>query len=300
MGIRFRIKVVILKSPFILFLLHSILSTSMRKFFKTLSLGALVFAGVSCSEDPVPPAPDEEKDPCETPPIISNVNVGNTSCGSRNGSIQIEAAGENGGLKYSLNGVGYQENNQFANLAAGTYTVKVRDGEGCEDQQEVSVGEGNNSLAVSAASKTSADCGTTTGAITIAAAGGEGAYTYSINGKDYQSEASFEGLGPGEYTIYAKDASGCSASSKVTLLSGVSYSSTIAPIIKANCAISGCHVAGTSRSNLNEFAEVKSRSVTIKNYTQSGHMPPAGSGKKLTDQEVNAIACWVNDGAPEN
>ena len=297
---RFRIKVAILNRPFILLTTHSILSVSMRKIFKTLSLGALLFAGVSCSEDPVPPAPDEEKDPCETPPIISEVSVGNTSCGSRNGSIEIEAAGENGGLKYSLNGVGYQESNQFSDLAAGTYTVKVRDKEGCEDQQEVVVGESNNSLAVSAVSKTSSGCGTTTGALTLAATGGEGAYTYSINGKDYQSEASFEGLGPGEYTIYAKDVSGCSASSKVTLLSGISYADAIAPIIKANCAISGCHVAGTSRANFNEFAEVKSRSVTIKNYTQSGHMPPAGSGKKLTSQEVEAIACWVNDGAPEN
>ena len=272
----------------------------MKRFFNICFLGALIFAGGSCSEDPAAPTPDEEKDPCETPPTISEISVENTTCGSHNGSIRIEATGENGGLKYSLNGVSYQDSNQFTNLASGTYTVKVRDQEGCEAQQEIVVGESNNSLAVSAVSKTSSGCGTSAGAITLAAEGGEGAYTYSINGKDYQSEASFEGLGPGEYTIYVKDASGCASNSKITLLSGISFKNSIAPIIQVNCAISGCHVEGTSRANFNVFEELQSRSMTVKEYTQSGHMPPASSGKKLSAEEIEAIACWVNDGAPEN
>ncbi len=52
-------------------------------------------------------------------------------------------------------------------------------------------------------------CGTNTGTVTINANGGTVPYTYSLNNLDYTSNATFENLAPGTYSISVKDANNC-------------------------------------------------------------------------------------------
>lgn len=52
------------------------------------------------------------------------------------------------------------------------------------------------------------DCttiGASDGKLEITAQGGDGSYTYSINGVDYQASDTFSGLSAGDYTVYVKD-----------------------------------------------------------------------------------------------
>lgn len=77
----------------------------------------------------------------------------------------------------------------------------------------------------------------------------------------------------------------------------VAFSTQIAPIIQANCAVSGCHAAGAILPELTSFEKRKASAAEIKHETQSLHMPPPSSGKSLTQEEINLIACWVNQGA---
>jgi len=81
---------------------------------------------------------------------------------------------------------------------------------------------------------------------------------------------------------------------------GTSFSQTIAPIIDSNCAISGCHVNGQQLPTLESYEQISANSGKIKTRTSNGTMPPPNSGLSLTIDEIAAIACWVDSGAPEN
>lgn len=81
---------------------------------------------------------------------------------------------------------------------------------------------------------------------------------------------------------------------------GISFSQTVAPIIAMNCAISGCHVNGQQRPTLETYEQIADNADRIMIRTSNGTMPPFSSGKSLSIEEINDIACWVGDGAIKN
>jgi len=62
-------------------------------------------------------------------PGILAVEATPSDCGVENGTITIEATGND--LEYSLDGGNFQQSEVLTNLANGTYTIVVRDGAGC-------------------------------------------------------------------------------------------------------------------------------------------------------------------------
>jgi len=77
-------------------------------------------------------------DSLSAPPLISFLSIESdpASCpDSADGHIAVSATGGTPGdtvpYTYSIDGVNYSANNNFYNLAAGTYTVYVKDGQGC-------------------------------------------------------------------------------------------------------------------------------------------------------------------------
>lgn len=84
----------------------------------------------------------------------------------------------------------------------------------------------------------------------------------------------------------------------------VGYSSTVLPIIQANCAIPGCHVSGgTGTGNFTTYAGLKGQVTngrlipSIEQASNAAAMPPSG---KLSDCEIAKIVIWVQQGAPLN
>lgn len=75
-------------------------------------------------------------------PVSATVTPSNTTCGNNNGEITItNPIGGSGNYSYSLDGVNFQTNNVFANLAPNTYTVwVVSAGDACEETYTVTVG----------------------------------------------------------------------------------------------------------------------------------------------------------------
>ena len=68
----------------------------------------------------------------------------------------------------------------------------------------------SSTLAVEVVSKLDVTtCLAIDGSITVAATGGIVPYAFNINGGSYQSDGTFKNLGPGSYTLYAKDANHC-------------------------------------------------------------------------------------------
>ena len=78
--------------------------------------------------------------------------------------------------------------------------------------------------------------------------------------------------------------------------SDVTYSGSIAEIISVNCAVSGCH-AGPQFPDFRVLANIQANASNIKIRTQNRSMPKSGS---LTQQEIDLIGCWVDNGALDN
>jgi gliding motility-associated-like protein len=128
--------------------------------------------------------------------------------GDINGIITITAGGGIIPYQYSIDaGVNWQASNVFT-VAAGTYTIIIRDANNCTKTQIATVTEPAVLTAASVNGNASCDGGND-GVITVNAAGGNSGYTYSIDGVNFQPSNIFN-VAPGTYTITVKDNLGCS------------------------------------------------------------------------------------------
>ena len=120
--------------------------------------------------------------------------------------IIVTASGGTGTLEYSINGTTFQTNNQFSNVANGTYTVTVQDSKGCTATAQVTVNVAPLTLQVSVVHLL---CfGDQNGSITVTASGGIPFYAYSLNGGNFQSNPTFSNLSAGFYNVTVKDFEG--------------------------------------------------------------------------------------------
>lgn len=83
----------------------------------------------------------------------------------------------------------------------------------------------------------------------------------------------------------------------------VNYEINIKPIMQTNCSTPYCHELGAGGVNLNTYAQVKMAAEggkflkAIKH--QAGASPMPKSGGKLSDGDIEAIECWIQNGYKE-
>ncbi|MDF9798738.1 hypothetical protein OKW21_004001 [Catalinimonas alkaloidigena] len=246
----------------------------------------------SCDED-------EEGVTCPDNFTLSTTNVTNATCEAENGTISLSASGAQGTVSYRLDGGSSQSDNTFTDLAPATYEISAEDAEGCTTSLTVTVG--NEEVEINAqASTTASECGQAEGTLMVEANGGTSPYAYSLDGENFQSDNAFEELEASEYVVTVQDANGCTTELTASVDTEISFSARISDIISTNCAVSGCHVAGTGLPNFTEKQTILNRAAAIKSRTGSGTMPPPSSGGSLSNEQIEAIACWVDSGAPDN
>ena len=151
-----------------------------------------------------------------TQPAAIGINAVPTmiSCaGLNNGQIFVSASGGSAPLTYSINGTTFVSSNTFNGLSAGTYTVTVKDVNGCQQTFNTTITE-PAPLSLTCVPTVSNG---TNGTITVTGSGGNLPYTYSLDGTNYYSGSLFSGLAIGVYTIYIKDANGCVTSMEVNI-----------------------------------------------------------------------------------
>ncbi|PSL44262.1 SprB-like repeat protein [Chitinophaga niastensis] len=141
------------------------------------------------------------------------------SCfGSSNGALTVQAGGGTAPYQYAINGGAYQATPVFSALAAGTYTVTVKDANTCTFNISVTVTQPSQ-LSLQVPGKTDILCaGAATGHMQLQAAGGMGAYLYSLNGGASQTSGDYGQLPAGNYNIIVKDNNQCTANFSVLLV----------------------------------------------------------------------------------
>ncbi len=166
---------------------------------------------------------------------VSNSNQTNVLCNSAStGSVTVAGGGGTGAYQYKIGSGAYQSSPTFSGLAAGTYTITVQDANLCTSTLSVTITQPTTALSVSNSTQTNILCNNgSTGSVTVAGAGGTGAYQYKIGNGAYQSSPTFSGLSVGTYTITVQDANLCTSTINVV-------------ISQPNTAVSGSITAQTN------------------------------------------------------
>lgn len=112
------------------------------------------------------------------------------------------------------------------NLAAGSYTVIVRDANNCQVTENVTIGE-PTALGSATQSLTASCSPTPDGQASVSAQGGTPPYTYRWSDPAQQSTALAVGLLPGAYSVTVTDANGCTQINSTQVASSPPVSLTL-------------------------------------------------------------------------
>lgn len=239
----------------------------------------------------------EQLDPtvnCSTYDLAITVeSIVDATCSNADGAITVMATGGTGNYLFSLNGT-EQADPTFSGLTSGNYTVTVSDGT-CTQSVGANV-DNEDGLTIENIVVSNSGCGTSNGTITVNVRDAVEPVSYSLNGGGAQSSNSFSNLAHGDYEVTVEDDNGCGTIQEIYVSSGISYSSSVASIIENDCASSSCH-GGSQSPDLRNFDDIQDNANRIKATTQNGSMPP---NTTLDQDEIDAIACWADDGAPNN
>jgi PKD repeat protein len=143
-----------------------------------------------------------------------------TTCGQSNGTASVSASGGTPGYTYLWSNSATTPS--LSNLSSGTYTVTVKDANGCASISSVTVSPSNGVTA--SGSSTATTCGLSNGSASVSVTNPSSpTYHWSNNG----STAQITGLTSGSYTVTVTNA-GCSATASVSVAasSAPSLSST--------------------------------------------------------------------------
>ena len=208
------------------------------------------------------------------------------ACSRQNGTIT--ATGFNGTPPYqfSIDGVNFQNSNIFSGLAAGNYTITIKDAAGFTGTTSVII---NSNCFLLAINITNTVCSNANGSITLSASSGTPPYKYSLDGNNFQEATTFGGLSAGSYTIYAKDATNAMVDSAIII------TDTTGPRVNVMLTQGTC---SNPNGNINIVAVGGTPPIQYSidgiNYQSFGGFNNLDSGKYITYvKDVNG--CITND-----
>lgn len=157
--------------------------------------------------------------------VIDSLITTDASCNGSLGSIQVYASSLES-LEYSLDGSTWQPSDSFEGLTGGNYLIHVRDGLGCLEMVQATIGSEGGPV-IDSVSIIDGSCNLTAGTIEIYATAAEGELQYSINNGLITTNSVFTGLGAGNYTIVVNDDSNCPTQTNVEVTLPVNDTSRV-------------------------------------------------------------------------
>jgi gliding motility-associated-like protein len=180
-------------------------------------------------------------------PVVKSCNIlincvsTDASCEHNDGSITVTASNGDPAYTYSLDGIHFQTSNVFSGLATGNYNVLVKDKDQLMNIKPVFV---NTGCPLIAATATDGTCGKN-GKIVVTADKGTAPYNYSLDGTNFQTSNTFNGLSAGNYTVTLKDANGLINTTQVTI-ANTDPPQIGSRVISATCKNDGSVSAGAT------------------------------------------------------
>ena len=153
--------------------------------------------------------------------IVSAVLDNDITCFNFNDAqITATANGGVGGYEYSISGPNgpFQSSGIFNGLSEGSYSIDIRDANGCTAVSNAIVVTNPAELVATIISSTNVNCfGGSDGTATVSATGGTGAYSYEWSTIPSQNIATATGLSEGSYTVTVSDANSCTTSADIVI-----------------------------------------------------------------------------------
>lgn len=214
-------------------------------------------------------------------PVVTLDSVINVSCnGGNNGGVNISVSGSSSYTYLWSNGATTQDIN---NLAAGSYSLTVTSGSGCNAVFNATVASAAQ-LTTTAATFVAPTCAHFNGQAKATSVGGTAPYTYLWDANtNNQTTAIATGLPAGTYSVTVTDAKGCTAQTQISL------SNSNAPNITANISQISCN--GSIDGNIDV-------SVTggTSPYLYTWNVPPPNSNSQDLDTLTSGLyILTVND-----
>lgn len=254
----------------------------------------------ACVNKEIPTGPNCSQTPVEPPTVVITEA---SSCSASDGEIHVTAVGGIAPYFYQLGDGPLGLDPVFTSLTAGSYVVTVHDSRGCTNKVSAMVTAVGSTLTATIASTPDNSCFPPhDGSITITPSGGTPPYEVKFGDGPFETILTFDELAAGVYPVTVKDATGCLLVWDCTVKhgdTGTSYATDILPIFNAACNSSSCHGAGNGSRSWTTFANVAAKAQQIKLRTTNLSMPPSGH-PDLSPQQIQIIACWVDDGAKNN
>lgn len=162
-------------------------------------------------------------------PQVSFVATSPDCADKNNGSVQINLNGTVPPYTYSFNNATFSNNTLYNNLASGTYSIAVKDGQGCIFNGSVTV-QPHRTLPVTVQSAVSpTDCWSEEmGKLTINVLGSESPYFFRIDNRNFLAGQEAKKLQAGIYTVQIRNGNNC-------LVDSVSITITEQNIPGINC-----------------------------------------------------------------
>ena len=143
---------------------------------------------------------------------ISFTNVGDENCLDGQGFVDIEVTGT---PAYTYSWDNAQTSQDAIGLSAGTYTVTITDGVGCQLVQSFTVNNVNSTNITASGVVVDATCTQPDGEIDLTVNGGIGPFNFSWDNGDNTEDIT--NLPPGDYVVTITDAANCQVSQTITV-----------------------------------------------------------------------------------
>ncbi|MCC9020712.1 SprB repeat-containing protein, partial [Flavobacterium lipolyticum] len=182
--------------------------------------------------------------------LTATTSQTNVSCNAgTNGSATVTPAGGTGAYTYSWAPSGGSAATA-SNLAAGTYTVTIKDANLCSITKTFTITE--PTILTATTSQMNVGCGgDNTGSATVTVSGGTPGYTY-LWSPSGGTAATASNLAAGTYTVTVTDANSCTISKSVTIIDGDSIKPIIDPLPQTstiNCPATPVFATATATDN---------------------------------------------------
>lgn len=226
-------------------------------------------------------------------PTTIAVTTGNSSCGASNGTITLGAV--TGGVApytYSVNASAFSGTVGYTGFAAGSYTVIVKDANGCTFTTTANVNNATGPTAL-AVTSTAANCGASNGTVTIGAVtGGTGPYLFSYNGGAYSATTNYTTQPAGTYNVSVKDANGCTFTTTIVITNTPGPTALATTPTSSTCgAANGAIAIGAVTGGTAAYTY----SINASAYTGSTNYTGLAAGTyTVTVKDVNGCTFTVN------